>query len=67
MTANETDRATGTKRTIIGWPSPNKQNTGAVHGSALGEDQVRATKAILGFDSDRTFESAPEVPEHARS
>jgi transketolase len=25
-------------RTIIGWPSPNKQNTGAAHGSALGED-----------------------------
>jgi transketolase len=31
-------------RTIIGWPSPNKQNTGAAHGSALGEDEVRATK-----------------------
>ncbi|MFE6993950.1 transketolase, partial [Streptomyces pharetrae] len=30
--------------TIIGWPAPNKQNTGAAHGSALGEDEVRATK-----------------------
>ena len=53
-------------RTIIGWPSPNKQNTGAAHGSALGEDEVRATKDILGFDPDRTFEVAPEVLEHAR-
>ena len=53
-------------RTIIGWPSPNKQNTGAAHGSALGEDEVRATKQILGFDPDKTFDVAPEVLEHAR-
>ena len=53
-------------RTIIGWPSPNKQNTGAAHGSALGEDEVRATKDILGFDPGTTFEVAPEVLEHAR-
>jgi len=53
-------------RTIIGWPSPNKQNTGAAHGSALGEDEVRATKVILGFDPDTTFNVAPEVLEHAR-
>ena len=33
---------------------------------ALGEDEVRATKDILGFDPDRTFEVAPEVLEHAR-
>jgi transketolase len=53
-------------RTIIGWPSPNKQNTGAAHGSALGEDEVRATKEVLGFDPEQTFEVAPEVIEHAR-
>ncbi|MEU5256882.1 transketolase [Streptomyces longwoodensis] len=52
--------------TIIGWPAPNKQNTGAAHGSALGEDEVRATKEILGFDPDKTFEVAPEVLTHAR-
>ena len=34
-------------RTIIGWPAPNKQNTGAAHGSALGEAEVAATKEIL--------------------
>jgi transketolase len=53
-------------RTIIGWPAPNKQNTGAAHGSALGEDEVRATKSVLGFDPDKTFEVATEVLEHAR-
>ncbi|PWW23756.1 transketolase [Geodermatophilus normandii] len=54
-------------RTIIGWPAPNKQNTGAAHGSALGEDEVRATKEVLGFDPDKTFEVADEVIAHARS
>jgi transketolase len=53
-------------KTIIGWPAPNKQNTGAAHGSALGDDEVRATKEILGFDPEQTFEVAPEVIEHAR-
>ena len=53
-------------RTIIAWPAPNKQNTGAAHGSALGDDEVKATKQILGFDPEQTFEVAPEVIEHAR-
>ncbi|TQN42445.1 transketolase [Blastococcus colisei] len=53
-------------RTIIAWPAPNKQNTGAAHGSALGDDEVDATKEILGFDPEQTFEVAPEVIEHAR-
>jgi transketolase len=52
--------------TVIGWPSPNKQNTGAAHGSALGDDEVKATKQILGFDPEKTFEVAPEVIEHTR-
>ncbi|MGY1643751.1 transketolase [Geodermatophilus sp. SYSU D00703] len=54
-------------RTIIAWPAPNKQNTGAAHGSALGDDEVRATKEVLGFDPEKTFEVDPEVLEHARS
>jgi transketolase len=53
-------------RTIIGWPAPNKQNTGAAHGSALGPDEVKATKEILGFDPEKDFEVAPEVLEHTR-
>ena len=54
-------------RTIIGWPAPNKQNTGAAHGSALGDDEVAATKGVLGLDPTQTFEVAPEVIEHART
>jgi transketolase len=53
-------------KTVIAWPAPNKQNTGAAHGSALGDDEVKATKEILGFDPEQTFEVAPEVIEHAR-
>ncbi|MGY1722961.1 transketolase [Blastococcus sp. SYSU DS0533] len=54
-------------RTVIAWPAPTKQNTGASHGSALGEDEVRATKEILGFDPERTFQVDDEVLAHARS
>jgi transketolase len=53
-------------RTIIGWPAPNKQNTGKIHGSALGADEVAATKQILGFDPARSFDVAPDVLDHAR-
>ena len=53
-------------KTIIAWPAPNAQNTGKAHGSALGDDEVAATKQILGFDPDKTFEVAEEVIEHTR-
>ncbi|WP_158864308.1 transketolase [Leifsonia sp. AG29] len=53
-------------KTIIGWPSPKKQNTGKIHGSALGADELRAVKEVLGFDPDKTFEVADEVLEHTR-
>jgi len=51
---------------IIAWPAPNAQNTGPSHGSALGEDEVKATKQILGFDPDQTFDVADEVIAHTR-
>ena len=47
-----------TVRTIIGYPAPTKMNTGGVHGSALGADEVAATKKVLGFDPDKTSRSA---------
>jgi transketolase len=53
-------------RTIIGWPAPTKQNTGAAHGAALGEDEIRRTKQLLGFDPDARFAVDPAVLEHAR-
>jgi transketolase len=52
--------------TIIAWPAPNAQNTGKAHGSALGADEVAATKKVLGFDPERTFEVPPGVLEHTR-
>ncbi|MGW4437245.1 transketolase [Streptomyces sp. NPDC004596] len=53
-------------RSIIAWPAPHAQNTEAAHGSALGEDEVAATKRVLGFDPERTFEVADEVLAHTR-
>src|SRR4051812_19517725 len=53
-------------RSIIGWPAPNKQNTGKAHGSALGADEVRATKEILGFPPDVSFYCPDEVLAHTR-
>ncbi|MCW2511739.1 MAG: transketolase, partial [Mycobacterium sp.] len=53
-------------RTIIGYPAPTKMNTGDAHGSALGEEEVAATKRVLGFDPDKTFEVRDEVIEHTR-
>jgi transketolase len=52
--------------TIIAWPAPDAQNTGKAHGSALGADEVAATKRVLGFDPERTFEVPPGVLEHTR-
>jgi transketolase len=53
-------------KTIIGWPSPKKQNTGKIHGSALGGDELAAVKEVLGFDPDESFVVAEEVIEHTR-
>ncbi|HEY5856975.1 MAG TPA: transketolase, partial [Aldersonia sp.] len=53
-------------RTIIAFPAPTKMNTGESHGSALGADEVAATKKILGFDPDKNFEVTEEVIGHTR-
>ncbi|WP_031506789.1 transketolase [Streptomyces megasporus] len=53
-------------RTIIAWPAPNAQNTEASHGSALGAEEVAATKRVLGFDPEKDFEVTEEVLAHAR-
>jgi transketolase len=53
-------------KTIIGWPAPKKQNTGKIHGSALGAEELAATKDVLGFDPEKNFEVADEVLAHTR-
>ncbi|WP_238154596.1 transketolase family protein [Ornithinimicrobium sufpigmenti] len=54
-------------RTIIAWPAPEAQDTGASHGSALGAEEVAATKKLLGFDPEQSFPKEPEVLEHVRA
>jgi transketolase len=53
-------------KTIIGWPAPNKKDTGAAHGAALGVPEVRATKKILHFDPEVDFPVEEEALNHAR-
>src|SRR5690348_10559769 len=53
-------------RTIIAWPAPDAQNTGAAHGAALGAEEVAKTKRILGFDPEVNFPAEDEAVAHAR-
>ncbi|ERS58813.1 transketolase [Corynebacterium sp. KPL1818] len=53
-------------KTVIGYPAPTKMNTGGVHGAALGDDEVAATKEVLGFDPEKTFHIDNEVLAHTR-
>lgn len=53
-------------KTIIGWPSPGKQNSGKIHGSALGAAELAATKEVLGFDPEQSFVVAEDVLSHTR-
>ena len=55
-----------TLRTIIGWPSPKKQNTGKIHGSALGQEELAGLKTALGFDPEKTFDVDASVITHSR-
>jgi len=54
-------------RTIIAWPAPDAQNTGSAHGAALGDDEVAATKRVLGLDPDASFAVDDDVLAHARA
>lgn len=54
-------------RTIIGWPTPGKQNTGGIHGSKLGTDALRGLKEALGANPDAMFDADEEAVAHARA
>ncbi len=56
-----------TLRTIIGWPSPSKQNTGKIHGSKLGAEELAGLKQALGFDPANSFEVSEQVLSHTRA
>ncbi|OIH82070.1 transketolase [Arthrobacter sp. UCD-GKA] len=53
-------------RTVIGWPSPTKADTGGIHGSKLGADEVAGLKQALGFDPAESFAIDEAVLGHAR-
>ncbi|MDO9408405.1 transketolase [Patulibacter sp.] len=42
-------------KSVIGYPSPNKQGTSKAHGSPLGDDEVKLTKEALGWDPEAQF------------
>jgi transketolase len=54
-------------RTIIGWPAPTKQNTGGIHGSAMGAEEVKGLKSALGLDPEATFAIDSDVLSYTRS
>ncbi|HWW90374.1 MAG TPA: transketolase [Solirubrobacteraceae bacterium] len=51
-------------RSHIAYPAPHAVDTAKSHGSALGEQEVRATKEVMGFDPDRHFWIDERVYEH---
>jgi len=53
-------------RSIIGWPSPTKQNTASIHGAKLGPQEVAGLKRNLGLDPASDFAVPPEVLQHTR-
>ena len=53
-------------KSVIAWPAPKARGTAASHGSALGEDEIRATKVALGLNPDEHFAMRTEVLAHAR-
>ena len=52
--------------TVIAWPAPNAKGTSKAHGSALGNDEISATKLLLGLNPEDTFIAPEEVINHAR-
>jgi transketolase len=53
-------------KTVIAWPAPKAQGTSKSHGSALGEEEVAATKSALGLDPSQSFYAPSEVITHTR-
>ena len=53
-------------KTVIAWPAPTLRGTGKSHGSALGEQEIAATKLLLGLNPDEHFAMPNEVLTHVR-
>jgi transketolase len=53
-------------KTVIAWPAPKAQGTAESHGSALGADEIAATKIALGLDPEKSFDVPESVLKHSR-
>lgn len=51
---------------VIAWPAPKAQGTASSHGSALGDEEVAATKTALGLNPEEKFAMPVDVLAHAR-
>ena len=51
---------------VIAWPAPKAQGTAGSHGSALGADEIKATKIALGLNPGEDFAMPADVLAHAR-
>ena len=69
MTVAKQDRSKPTlirMQSTMAWPAPNARNTAKAHGSALGKDEVAATKELLGLDPSLDFQMPADALAHAR-
>jgi len=53
-------------KSVIAWPAPHAKNTAESHGSALGAEEIAATKSLLGLDPAEDFAAPSEVLTHVR-
>jgi transketolase len=53
-------------KSVIAWPAPKLRNTAKSHGSALGDEEIAATKVELGLNPEEKFAMPDDVLEHIR-
>ena len=51
---------------VIAWPAPKARNTAESHGSALGAEEIAATKVLLGLNPEESFAAPEDVIAHVR-
>ena len=51
---------------VIAWPAPKLRGTAKSHGSALGDEEIAATKILLGLNPDEKFALPDDVLKHIR-
>ena len=53
-------------KSVIAWPAPKARNTAESHGSALGAEEIAATKVLLGLNPEESFAAPADVMAHVR-